>query len=458
MAERPTEPDGGASLSELASPNPRPPRHSMQGPVPAWLGSMGEPLYRAVIDRRNRAFDAGKGVTKIELPVVSVGNLSVGGTGKTPMVMHALTVLLEAGLRPCVAMRGYRSKQRSPTVGGGVAGEPPLLIEQARTPTHTSDEADAYRRSFPDVPVIAQPDRIAGLRALLDEPFQPIVDCVVLDDGFQHRKIARQLDVVLIDASRSPFADRLLPRGWLREPVESLGRAQAVVITHAELLEPMAGEAAASEAAQQSLLELTNNITGVHGKPPVAVTAHVWTGLRMARSHALHHRPDLLEREGTVAAGDDILLPLDALLGCLVTGVCAIGNPAGFTRALERTLLADRANPGRLARMFVLPDHDAFGRSAVRSIAESALQNESDWIVSTDKDWSKLGQHSPERWPCPIVRPELSLVFRTGRGAFARQLLVAVGLDPDDHSGPIPIRPPEPTSPSAGHDHRPSRA
>lgn len=435
-------------------------RPGRTGPVPSWLGTIGEPLYRAAIGRRNRAFDAGKGVTKVELPVISIGNLSVGGTGKTPMVMHVLTLLLEAGLRPCVAMRGYRAKHR-PT-----RSQPMLIIDQARMPAHDSDEADEYRRVFPDVPVIAQPDRLAGIRRLLDEPFQPTVDCVVLDDGFQHRRIARDLDVVLIDASRSPFVDRLLPRGWLREPVESLKRAHAVVITHAELLDPqppgdpnagtervaMEARHAAERSAHESLLELTNHVTHVHGKPPVAVTAHVWTGLKLAVSHAHEFAPRLLESEGAVRAGDDLLLPLDELLGSVVTGVCAIGNPTGFTRALRRTLLSDRANPGRLSDLFVLPDHDAFDDAVVRSIARSAGQSESDWIVATDKDWSKLRAVGADRWPCPIVRPQLSLVFRMGRESFDRQLLSAVNVDPEKHDGPIKFRPPPP------HEHQPSRA
>ncbi|MBX3385042.1 MAG: tetraacyldisaccharide 4'-kinase [Phycisphaeraceae bacterium] len=413
---------------------------SARGPVPKWLGAMAEPVYRAAIARRNRGFDAGRGVTKVELPVVSVGNLSVGGTGKTPMVMHVVGLLLEAGMSPCVAMRGYRARK-------GRNAPPRLLIEQAREPAHSSDEADEYRRVFPELPIVAQPDRLGGIRALLDKPFQPKVDCVVLDDGFQHRKIARDLDVVLIDASRSPFADRLLPRGWLREPVESLARADAVVITHAELLDPPPGadpnegaERAIAESGggtSETLLELSNHITHAHGKPPTAVTAHVWTGLKLARSHAARFVPELLKDGRGRVFGDDVLLPLDELLGSAVTGVCAIGNPAGFVRALRRTLLGDRTNPGRLADLFVLPDHDAFDDAVVRSIVGAASANGSDWIVSTDKDWSKLRDRPAEGWPCAVIRPQLSLVFRMGREAFDRRVLTAVGVDPDDPMAPI---------------------
>ncbi|MFN7022482.1 MAG: tetraacyldisaccharide 4'-kinase, partial [Phycisphaerales bacterium] len=109
------------------------------------LGRPLEPIYRAIIRRRNRSFDAGRGVTRFGVPVVSVGNLSVGGTGKSPMVTHIVASLLRAGLRPCIAMRGY-SKSRGQT-----------------SRHHAPDETDAYLRTFPQVPVIARPDRAAGI-------------------------------------------------------------------------------------------------------------------------------------------------------------------------------------------------------------------------------------------------------------------------------------------------------
>ncbi len=248
-----------------------------RGPVPAWLGRIGEPLYRRAINYRNRRFDAGAGVHRLNVPVISVGNLSVGGTGKTPMVMHVLRVLLEGGHKPCVAMRGYskrgqskrgQSKHQHSRSARDAPAESSLIIEQVagsmaawtgrergQSWTDTgaggewggvsnlgfSDEADEYRRAFPDLPLIARPDRIVGLRELLEKPFKPVVDCVVLDDGFQHRQIARDLDIVLVDASHPPMRDHLLPRGYLREPPESLRRASCVVITHAEMCDGDAG-------------------------------------------------------------------------------------------------------------------------------------------------------------------------------------------------------------------------
>ena len=386
--------------------------------MPAWLGRVLEPLYRAEIGRRNRRFDRGVGVERLPVPVISVGNLSVGGTGKTPMVMHVVRLLLEAGRKPCVAMRGYaKTGKRRDEAGerrliNPSAGE--LLTPLARQalterrPVLHSDEADQYRRAFPGMPVVARADRIVGLRELLEKPFQPTVDCVVLDDGFQHRQIARDLDIVLVDASRPPQLDHLLPRGYLREPLESLRRASCVVITHAELAEvPLrAGEAACDAdecrvpvSESPSLLELTSVIVRHHGKPPLAVTSHLWTGFVRARSHNLE---------------DDEELGLDVLLGRRVVGACAIGHPRAFLAGLERNLSADKSRPGKVVETMVLGDHDPFEEPTARRLAEMAARAEADAIVVTDKDWSKLRRFPSKFWPCPVYRPVLSLVFSTG--------------------------------------------
>ncbi len=347
------------------------------GPVPL-LGRVVEPLYRAVIAARNRRFDRGIGVHRVGVPVISIGNLSVGGTGKTPMVMHVLGVLLRAGLSPCVAMRGYTAR------GHGDAAP---------------DETDAYRRAFPHVPIVARPDRIVGVRALLADAAIG-VDRVVLDDGFQHRQIARDLDIVLVDATpgRSVFEDRLLPRGWLREPPSALRRAAAVVLTHAEL------------ASEDHLRSLRADIRRLHGRSPVGQTRHMWTALKHA--------------DGS-ATGDDRLLPLETLEGRRVVGCCAIGHPDAFVRSLGLVV----GDPGRVTTM-TLRDHDPFERATVDRLAREAEKHRAEWIVVTDKDWSKLRRYPSDCWPCPVVRPDLSLVFDDGREAVDELVLSAGRLGP----------------------------
>lgn len=347
---------------------------SRPGPVPAVLGRLLAPLYTWEINRRNRAFDRGRGVTRLPMPVISVGNMSVGGTGKTPMVMHIIRALLGAGQQPCIAMRGYRRK------GTGEA-----------------DETDAYRRAFPDVPIVAQPDRLAGLQQLFARGVRPT--CVVLDDGFQHRRIARDLDIVLIDATRSPFDDHLLPHGWLREPVTSLLRADLVVLTHAEMADSVVVDA------------LDDQVAGVRrqvhpGRDGIdAVARHLWTGL-------------------VEGADDRRVLPLDWVLGKRLIASCAIGNPRGFLHSLQALLESDQSRPGSLAATLVLPDHDPYGPEMVHTLRRMVQEQRADAIIVTDKDWSKLRRVPTDRWGgVPIIRPHLEMGFLRGREAFDRRVL-----------------------------------
>lgn len=358
-----------------------------RAPIPV-LGRLIEPVYGAVIARRNAGFDAGRGVDRVagaagNIPVISIGNLSVGGTGKTPMVMHVLRVLLEHGYLPCVAMRGY-----------------------SKSKDGAADETDAYRRAFPDVPIVAQPDRIAGLRSLLERtPAEKQFDRIVLDDGFQHRRIARDLDVVLIDATpgRSVFDDRLLPAGWLREPVGSLARADAVVLTHAEL-------------ASQEHVDALRAVIREEAAAPVAVTRHVWTGLK----HRVQEERPGSENRGT----REEMLPLETLVGREIVGCCAIGHPQGFVASLKK--VAGGADGGERVGLMVLPDHDPIGAERVRKLVAMARERKAEYIVVTDKDWSKLRHLPDSTWPCAVVRPELAMVFDEGREGF-EGLVLGVG-------------------------------
>lgn len=363
-----------------------------RGPLPRIAGAaLGRPLsllYGLEIARRNRLYDRGKGVVTFDRPVISVGNLSAGGTGKTPMVQWLTGVLLAAGRQPCIAMRGY----------GAGAGR--------------SDEAEVYRRAFPNVPVVAQANRIYGLLRLFHEQHNadageagdaPHSDCILLDDGFQHRKIARDMDIVLIDATRPPFADRLLPAGWLREGVRSLKRATHIVVTHADSI----------PAADRSDLE--RRIAKVHGHPPIAITRHAWSGL------TLH-----------TAAGPAIDEAISALRGRRVFAACAIGNPGPFLRVCAA------AAAGPLAGELVLRDHDPYRPATVERLADAARSAGAEFIVTTEKDWSKLADAPAAAWPCPIAVPTLTLEFVRGGEDLAHEAAAATarGIETDEEPEP----------------------
>lgn len=317
-------------------------------PLPWPLGAALEPLYRAGLARRNRAFDAAKGVVRLPVPVLSVGNISVGGTGKTPMVMAIVAWLLEAGKRPIIAMRGYKARRGGP-----------------------SDEQQEYADMFPRVPIVAQPDRLAGIRSLLE---QGAGDVVVLDDGFQHRRLARDLNVVLVDATRDPFEDRCLPAGWLREPVESLRRADAVVLTHAE------------EATGRGLRRLWARVAPLVAPGPVLACRHEWAGLLV---------------------GDE-RLAVEPLEGARVVLACGIGNPGPFAS------MAVRRGAVIVAR-HIMADHHHWTEADSLELARSARSWGAGLVLTTAKDWSKLARVWPPVGMSPgdvrVARPVLQLAL-----------------------------------------------
>lgn len=331
-----------------------------RAPVGGAPGRALERVYRWAVSRRNRAFDRGERVTRIGVPVLSVGNLSVGGTGKTPTVAWLARELGREGLRPAIAMRGYRAR----------GGE--------------SDEALEYRERAPGALVIARPDRAAAIGEAIASGTR--IDCVILDDGFQHRFVARDFDLVLVDATRDPFEDRCLPAGRLREPVGSLARAGGVAITHIE------------SVSEARLRRLRERIEGAIGRPPIAMMRHEWSGLE----------------------GDGGMREVEWLRNRRVGIVCGIGNPEAFERMAESAGAV-------IAFGDVRADHAAYTPSDVRRIAERASRSGAEAVLTTLKDWVKLREVAGESEREMFLRPRLELAFEEGEDALREAALRACG-------------------------------
>lgn len=342
------------------------------GPLPAWLrplAPIGELAYARAVARRNARYDrgakpapfrgSGRSIT-LDRPVICVGNLSVGGTGKTPAVQMVCRWLQDAGHHPAIALRGYAASDG------------------------LSDEAELHRAALPDVPLAIGGDRVQRLIALFATDEGRAVDVVVLDDGFQHRRLARQLDIVLLDATRDPFAQRLLPAGWLREPVDSLSRAHAVVLTHADRAQP----------AELTRIESTLRTRFDH--LTVARAAHAWTGLR-------------------VAGESDSDQPAAWLKGRPYALACAIGNPDAFIAQATAAF-------GPPISTTVLRDHDPYAPATVERLRRSCQGV--GCLLVTEKDWTKLSRHAAG-WPCPIARPILEMRLDTGEAALRDLVLAA---------------------------------
>ena len=329
----------------------------MNGPLPSILQPLTRPAswgWRGIIGVRNRRYDRGRGVHRADCPVISVGNLTTGGTGKTPMVRWIVERLRDDGRRPAVLLRGYGSHDPD-----------------------QSDEARLYREVLDGVPILANPDRVAALhRHLLDEP---ATDCAVLDDGFQHRRLHRDLDLVLVDATVPLDSLRMLPAGHLREPLESLRRADAVVITRS------AGVDA----------ELSARIESLHGRPPLAWTDHGWSGLEL---HA----------DGSLQVEDCSWLD-GRRFACRL----GIGHPGPVRAQLQ-------AAGGEIVEDLPVRDHAPFARSELDRLL--ALEGRVDGIFMTAKDRVKAQPLLDAGCTIPLVVPRLRLRFHAGQAALVALL------------------------------------
>lgn len=294
-------------------------------PVFAWMLAPATLIYAAAIRLRNRRYDSGRvPPRRVRVPVISVGNLTAGGTGKTPFVMEIVRRLKQLGRRPGILTRGY---------GAGRG--------------RTADEVLEYQAGLPDSLVYVNPDRVAGAEEAVRSGR---VDCLVLDDGFQHRRIARDLDIVLVDALAPWGGGWLLPSGRLREPLSSLARADVVVITRANQ-----ADAAALRAIERRLDDAANR------------AEIIWANVEPA---------ELAFRDGRTASVGD--LAYHNLLA-----VCGIGNPATFVRLVE-------AHAGSVSATLVFRDHHRYRPADVRRMLALARRHGADLVVTTRKDWVKL--------------------------------------------------------------------
>lgn len=290
--------------------------------------------YRGVIALRNRWYDRPGARTRLEVPVISVGNLTTGGTGKTPMTVWLGQYLISRGHKPAVLSRGYK----------------------AQNPDE-SDEIMMLRRQCLDLVAVVNPDRIAAGRAAIRDH---AADVLILDDGFQHRRLARDLDLVLIDAT-CPFGfEHLLPRGLLREPFSALQRADAAIITRSDQVEPRELERIASRVHQQ------------HPTLPLVRAFHqisAWTDLN-----------------GSV---------VDHISKLKTGAVAGIARPESFQQTLRQA--GHRAD-----EVCWFDDHHTYTRQDAENLTRWARDHQLDALVTTEKDAVKLMRLAWD-WPVPVI-------------------------------------------------------
>lgn len=338
-------------------------------------------VYGAVTAIRTALYD--RGFLKRYWPgcyVVSVGNLTVGGTGKTPVVALLAEKLAKGGRKVAIVSRGYKSRKPSLKYrlkhGGDWSAT--RVVSDGRnvllSPRLAGDEPYMLARNLPGVVVVTDPDRVRGGRYAMRK-FG--VDTLILDDGMQHLRMRRQKEVVLLDAG-CPFGNRrLLPAGLLREPLAGIARADHIILTKADRLTP---EGRAEIEAQVRQYNTRADIVTCHYVPGDLVS--VYTG--RSTDHAL-------------------------LGGLPVMAVTGIAQPEGFTRLLE-------AQGAEIVCRRFFPDHHRFTRSEIGEVQAAAALYGAQAIIVTEKDAVRFPQKQENAATAlPVYYIKVALEFGEGR-------------------------------------------
>lgn len=335
--------------------------------------SLAGSIYQGIAQLRNRLYDAGI-LESFDLGArtISIGNITAGGTGKTPLTAYVADVLADRGDRVCILTRGYGRKDPKRRV---------LVSDGAKifaAPTEAGDEPfELAQKLIGKAIVIADADRVAAAE-WAKRKFG--VTAFILDDGFQHRKVKRDVDIVCIDATDPFGGGKMLPAGRLREPVSNLSRVDVLVITRANLLEDISDLRSeileiASEAA---LFEATSQI------------------VRVVELHEFHAKT-----RRTLSVGKDAVISSLADQTTSAFAFCGIGNPANFFKQLKNEKFSITATNA-------FPDHYIYTQADADHLAKHARGSGASILLTTAKDAVKLSGLGFEI-PCFVVEIKLAL-------------------------------------------------
>jgi tetraacyldisaccharide 4'-kinase len=260
---------------------------------------------------------------QVAVPVISVGNITVGGTGKTPFVIWLCNLLREENINCAILTRGYKA----------VTGE--------------NDEPGMLAKNCPGTAIVVNPDRLAGA---IEAVKKHRAQALIMDDGFQHRRLHRDIDIVTIDAMLPFGYGKMLPAGLLREPVSALKRAQAAIITRCDLV------------SRNDMSGLTATISRINPNLIVAQTIH----------------------SPVFAVSGEKQIPLEELKDKKIYAFCGIANPDAFLATVGLV-------GANIAGSKVYDDHHNYTAGDVEGIYRDAAQSGAEMILTTEKDYNKIG-------------------------------------------------------------------
>jgi tetraacyldisaccharide 4'-kinase len=331
--------------------------------------------YRLALGARERAYGWRLlGTGRLPCPVVSVGNVTLGGSGKTPTVELLARCLRELGASPAVISRGYGRDTRGVHI---VADETGVRLG----PRAAGDEPLLLAERLPGTPVIVGENRFEAGRVATERCRATVI---VLDDGFQHRTLHKDLEIVVVNG-RAPWGNcRLFPRGMLREPLSALRRADLVIVTNP----PDSAGLEAATATVRRYNDVAPVLTAVY---EVVDAQEMGTGRRVGMA-------ELCRRRLLAFAG--------------------LGSPRGFAETLT-------AAGVDVAGLIEYPDHHWFAEGDLGDLAQQARAIGAEGLITTEKDWVRLRGHGLPVMPLWVLSVRLRL--ESGREALLQALGRALG-------------------------------
>jgi tetraacyldisaccharide 4'-kinase len=302
-------------------------------------------FYRLIINFRNWLYDH-KILKEVKLPcpVISVGNITVGGTGKTPCVIMLAQMLQENGFKPAILSRGYGGKNINPV---NIVSDGCKILLDSET---AGDEPFLIAQVLKSIPVITGAKRIVTGKTAIR---QYGVNVLICDDAMQHRQIFRDINLVLLDSRSLRVNNHILPRGRLREPIKELKRASAIVVTRTN-------EGQQTNKTIEKLIQNEN--------------------IPVFRS--IHKPKDMVKGDYSAQ------WPISILAGKKVCAFCGIAKPDSFKKIL---LSAD----AQVLSFDIFPDHHCYNKNELERIKSRFIDYRADFLISTQKDSMRL-QEFPE--------------------------------------------------------------
>lgn len=323
-----------------------------------FFGRPFSPLYSGIMKVRERLYTKGlKRSHKLATPVISVGNLTMGGTGKTPVVGMLAASLKNKGFRPAIISRGY----------GGAAGNKVNVVSDGRKilldAKAAGDEPCLLAKSYPEIPVLTGIVRILPCRHAVDK-----LGCniLILDDGFQHMAVQRDLDLVLFSAATLAGNSRVFPGGDLREPVSALKRSHAFILT------------GVTKELEKRCLAFGELLSQRFPGKPVFYFSYKPAGVESLQDNSLHEIKSLPS-------------PL--------MGFSGIAQPELFQSTLQKEDIV-------LSKFLALKDHQNYTSILIQKISKQATDTEAKGMITTEKDLVKLHSDTFDL-PCFALKMEV---------------------------------------------------